>query len=132
MQVGLGVATPDDCALTVLTTVVSNASREAGIVDAGSKALSSDRGVHGAAGMTGYGLLRELPGIAITALSEEHGWLTMDSPARRLDVGERIRIVPNHACATAANFDRLLLVSAGTAIEEATIARRRDGRLDDA
>lgn len=82
----------DDCALTVLTTVVSVPTPHRAIIDAGSKVLTSDL-----LGLTGYGHVLERPDIVIDQLSEEHGRLTSENPIN-LVVGQRIRIVPNHAC----------------------------------
>ncbi len=129
IQVDLGVADLADCALTVMTTVVSNQSRKAGIVDAGSKALSADRGVHGTSGLTGYGMFREKPELSIEALSEEHGWLALEDGAIGVEVGDRIHVVPNHACTVVANFDEIHFTSDGESGFRVPIARRRDGRL---
>lgn len=81
-----------DCALTVLATVVSVPSDNRAIVDAGSKTLTSDL-----LGLTGYGHVLGRDDIAIDQLSEEHGRLISTGPIG-LRVGDRVRIVPNHAC----------------------------------
>jgi len=105
-QVALGTCGIGDCALTVLATVVSVPAPGRAVVDAGSKTLSSDplRPVAG-----GYGRLlgRE---SRVERLSEEHGVLAVaDGEAFR--VGERVRILPNHACAVVNLHDRLAGVS---------------------
>ena len=93
-----------DCALTVLTTVVSRhrtaSGRERLFADAGSKTVTSDQG----SGTDGYGQLlydglrmERLPHARIAALSEEHAWIDV-SGGSTLEVGDRIRLVPNHAC----------------------------------
>jgi D-serine deaminase-like pyridoxal phosphate-dependent protein len=87
-----GAATPADCALTVLATVVSVPTPHRAIVDAGSKVLTTDL-----LGLTGYGEVIGRPDIAIDQLSEEHGRLVSDGPIG-LSVGDRVRILPNHAC----------------------------------
>ncbi len=106
-QVDLGAVQLDDCALSVLATVVSTEHESDGvtrvILDAGKKVFTSDRRL----GQEGYGLileearlderpLRPWPGAEIHALSEEHGWcrFTERAPA----VGDRVRVIPNHAC----------------------------------
>ncbi len=98
----LGLITPQQIALSVLTTVVSTNDRYA-IVDAGSKTLSSDRGAHGTAGITGYGVayaLESPPGkptpLMIEKLSEEHGFVARGRSG--LKPGDRLQIYPNHAC----------------------------------
>ncbi|MEI2298127.1 D-TA family PLP-dependent enzyme [Ensifer sp. MJa1] len=90
--VSRGVASWDDCALTVLATVVSVPSENRAIIDAGSKVLTSDL-----LGMTGYGHVLGRDDIRIDQLSEEHGRLVTDG-AIGLRVGDQLRIVPNHAC----------------------------------
>ena len=98
-QESLGVAARSDLALSVVTSVVSVNSRYA-IVDAGSKVLSSDRGPHGSTRLAGYGLaLRLADGtdqMPVVALSEEHGFV--EHQGRHIAIGERLRILPNHAC----------------------------------
>jgi D-serine deaminase-like pyridoxal phosphate-dependent protein len=101
MQVGLGSAQLSDCALTVLTTVISRPSPERAVIDAGSKTFALDRGAHGLEALLGYGEDNEF-GLVLDRLSEEHGVILLD-PAHDalLQVGDRLRILPNHACTTA-------------------------------
>ena len=87
-----GVATLAECALTVLATVVSVPDPHRAIIDAGSKVLTSDL-----LGLTDHGAVLGHPGISIDQLSEEHGRLVSEGPIG-LSVGDRISIVPNHAC----------------------------------
>jgi len=87
----------DDCAASVLCTVVSDAVPGKVVVDAGSKALTSDRNVHlGEAG--GYGHVVGYPGARVVRLSEEHGEIDVEGCEDRPAVGERLRIIPNHIC----------------------------------
>lgn len=81
-----------DCALTVYATVVSVPAKNRAIVDAGSKALTSDL-----LGLKGHGHVIGRDDIAIDQLSEEHGRLITEGPIN-LEVGDKLRIVPNHAC----------------------------------
>lgn len=114
-QVALGAAKLEDCALTVLTTVVSTQRDAAGLrafLDAGKKVLTSDVRF----GAEGFGVLLEdasamtpLAGARLHALSEEHGWVRLDE-GTRLAVGQRVRVVPNHACVTVNTLDTLYLV----------------------
>jgi D-serine deaminase-like pyridoxal phosphate-dependent protein len=123
MQVGLTAATWDDCALTVLTTVVSTHRDRAGrtrlFLDAGKKVLTSDTGY----GTSGHGVLlynprtmEPLPHARLTALSEEHGWVQVAGGAT-LSVGDRVRVVPNHAC-VAVHTQEVLYVVDGEAVVE--------------
>ena len=110
----------DDCALTVLATVVSVPAANRAIIDAGSKALTSDL-----LGLQGYGHVLGRDDIRIDQLSEEHGRLVSDGPIG-LKVGDRLRIVPNHACVVTNMVDQVYL-AAGDAIAGAApvVARGR-------
>jgi D-serine deaminase-like pyridoxal phosphate-dependent protein len=101
-MVGLGVARLEECALSVLVTVVSTAVPGRAIVDGGSKTLSSDRyriGHPTIGDGRGFGLVREDPEAELEALSEEHGHLDISRSRRRYRIGERLTIIPNHVCA---------------------------------
>lgn len=123
IQVALGAARLDDCALTVLTTVVSRHRERTGaerlFLDAGKKVLTSDAGW----GTEGYGVLlynprtmEPLPHARIHALSEEHGWVRVHGGAT-LEVGDRVRVVPNHACVVVNTQDALYLVDGDDVLE---------------
>ncbi len=122
-QVALGSATLADCALTVLATVISKQPDERGgsrlFLDTGKKVFTSDTGY----GTYGFGVLLynpermvALPHADLFALSEEHGWVRVPG-ATTLDVGDRVRIVPNHAC-VAVNTQEELVVVDGEAVVE--------------
>lgn len=103
-QVAIGSCEVEDCALSVLATVVS-ASRDHAVVDAGALALSKDPG-RGTAGEPSMGRIHAtlsggpLRDVHIVELSQEHG-----KTSEPLPYGERVRIVPNHSCLAAACFD---------------------------
>jgi D-serine deaminase-like pyridoxal phosphate-dependent protein len=107
-QTSLGACRLDDCALTVLATVVSVPAPERAVVDAGSKSLSSDP-LRPRAGGHGWILGRE---SRVQRLSEEHGVIGV-VPGESFRVGERVRIVPNHACPVSNLFDRVFAVRNG-------------------
>jgi D-serine deaminase-like pyridoxal phosphate-dependent protein len=108
--VKLGVCSLDDCALHVHTTVVSTAVNGRAIVDGGSKTFSSDRARGDKAT---FGTIREDPDAQFVALSEEHGHLDISRSERKYRVGERLRILPNHVCATVNMHDQLYGVRNG-------------------
>ncbi|WP_417769038.1 D-TA family PLP-dependent enzyme [Stappia sp.] len=112
-----GACALEDCALVVEATVVSLPTPTRAIVDAGSKAVSSDL-----LGLTGHGTVIGHPQARIVALSEEHG--TMEVPAGSLAVGQRVHIVPNHVCVVSNLFDSAFLKRADGTIEEIAIAAR--------
>ena len=106
-SIAAGAATLDDAALTVHATVVSRPSRERALLDAGSKCLSSDRGPDEA-----MGTILEAPTSSIVKLDEEHAYVRLgDGDA--LELGQRVRVVPNHACAVSNLFDEFVLERAG-------------------
>jgi D-serine deaminase-like pyridoxal phosphate-dependent protein len=92
----MGACGWDDCAYTILATVVSTAVPGQAVVDAGSKALSSDE--LRAPGYGGYGQLLDRPEVVVVRLSEEHGVLDLSHTDWRPRIGERVRIIPNHVC----------------------------------
>jgi D-serine deaminase-like pyridoxal phosphate-dependent protein len=122
MQAALGVARAEDCALTVLATVTSRPARTRAVIDAGSKVFALDKGGHGKEMMRGFGLVLG-KNVMLENLSEEHGIMIL-GPDEDLDVGDRIRVIPNHACAAVNLFDRAYGIRQGELAEEFTIAAR--------
>ena len=107
VQASLGVVPLERCALRVLTTIVSKHFRPylRLIVDAGSKALTLSKGAHGSALLRGYGIaVGYEDSLLIERLSEEHGVVKVLDDVD-LGVGDRIEIIPNHACAVVNQFD---------------------------
>ena len=134
MQVRLGSATWDDCALTVLTRVVSRPAPDRIIFDAGSKTLSSDQ-IRGGAGAPGYGaVLRALDeprpdeGVVIERLSEEHATVRVQGPGNHLAPGDLARIVPNHSCVVSNLVNDAWIVSGDEVVDQLHIAAR--GRIE--
>jgi D-serine deaminase-like pyridoxal phosphate-dependent protein len=119
-QATIGSCALSDCAVSVLTTVVgSYPERGSAIVDAGALALSKDAGPSHVDPEFGYGLvcdvdLNPLP-LRLIALSQEHGKVEGEA---RLEVGTKLRIVPNHSCLTAAMFDRYAIVEKKKVVDE--------------
>lgn len=103
--VAIGACGWEECAYTVLATVVSTAVSGQAVVDAGSKALSRED-IRGA-DTPGFGALLDRPDIYVKALSEEHGLLDLSRTDWRPRVGERVRIVPNHVCVSVNLHERL-------------------------
>ena len=106
MQVAAGVATWDDCALNIYSTVVSRAGPDRGILDAGSKTLTSDTG----GGLEGHGLILEHPEARIARFAEEHGFLDLTRSNTRPNIGDVVRIVPNHVCVVVNMMDEVVMV----------------------
>jgi D-serine deaminase-like pyridoxal phosphate-dependent protein len=107
-----GAVTLDTCALKIFATVVSHPTSERGILDAGSKSVSSD-----SHGLDGYGHICEYPEAKIYALSEEHGHVDFSACARKPEIGERVSIIPNHCCTVTSLFDEVV-GARGNQVEE--------------
>ncbi len=127
VMAGLGVCRPEDIAVSVLTSVIGY-QRAKGwtLVDAGWMALSRDRGTAGQPVDQGYGLVcdaqgRVLDDHIVSAVNQEHGILAHRSgdPALGLDlpVGTLLRILPNHACATCAQFNAYQVIDAANRVQ---------------
>jgi D-serine deaminase-like pyridoxal phosphate-dependent protein len=104
MSLAAGAASLDDVALTVHATVVSRPAPDRAILDAGSKALTSDLGPE-----PGHGLVLEAPSSPIVKLAEEHAYVSLGA-GDELTLGQRVRIVPNHACVVVNLYDELAVV----------------------
>ena len=116
-QVGLGSCTIEDCAMSVLTTVIGvHPSRGSALCDAGALALSKDPGPTHVDPRCGHGVVFSLDGerlqLRVVGLSQEHGKLR-GPDLRRLRVGDRLRIVPNHSCLSAALYPRYAVTRDG-------------------
>ncbi|MDB5612908.1 MAG: alanine racemase [Devosia sp.] len=119
-QVAAGAASYDDCALTVLATVVSHPTPGRAIIDAGSKALTSDL-----LGLVGHGYIPAYPDAKVVGLSEEHGTLDVSACVNGgPKIGEQIAIIPNHCCPVTNLFDAVHLVRDGKLIETVPVAAR--------
>jgi D-serine deaminase-like pyridoxal phosphate-dependent protein len=118
--VATGACTRDDCAATVLATVVSTAVAGQAVVDAGSKALG--REPHHS--LDGFGELLDHPEVTVRAMSEEHGILDLRRTAWRPRVGDQVRIIPNHVCVTVHLFDTVYGLHRGEVVERWSVEAR--------
>ncbi|THV20614.1 D-TA family PLP-dependent enzyme [Peteryoungia ipomoeae] len=106
----------EDCAMHILATVVSRPTEDRAILDAGSKALTSDL-----LGFADFGLILDYPEAVITGLSEEHGTVDLSKvTGRKPEIGEKVRIIPNHTCVVSNLFDSMTFQRNGivTRVEE--------------
>jgi D-serine deaminase-like pyridoxal phosphate-dependent protein len=117
------VCAPQDIALSVLTTVIGHQQDKGwAIIDAGWMAMSRDRGTQKQRRDYGYGQVctvdgELLAGYTLSGANQEHGILSREGTpdadiARRFPVGTQLRILPNHACATGAQFPEYQALSA--------------------
>jgi D-serine deaminase-like pyridoxal phosphate-dependent protein len=133
MQVAIGSAGWEDCALTVLARVVSRPARDRIIFDSGSKTLTSDL-VKGRGPTPGHGaVLEDIHGICpdeslvIERLSEEHATVRNAEGKSRLAIGDLVRIVPNHSCVVSNMVESVWLVDGDAVLEQLPVAAR--GRI---
>ncbi len=117
-QVALGSAEPDAVALVVAATVVASHADGHFVMDAGSKALGSDR----PAWLPGFGTIAEYPDALVRSLSEHHAvaW----TEGRRPRVGDLVRLIPNHCCVVVNLHDRLTVVRNGAVVDEWRVVSR--------
>lgn len=126
-QTVIGSCGVEDCALTVLATVVSAPpGAKHSIVDAGALALSKDTGPRDGAKATMGEIFddyeaRTLKGSTrVVSVSQEHGIVS-----GRLPIGDRVRILPNHSCLTAACFDDYYVVRGNRVVDRWKVWRGR-------
>jgi D-serine deaminase-like pyridoxal phosphate-dependent protein len=113
-QVSLGVAGLDDCALTVLATVVSRPRPRRYVLDAGLKSLAGED-----YGWGTYGRVLEQPDVVVSWAAEEHGVIDLldevADPGWR--IGRKVRIVPDHACGVSNMHDAVVAVEGERVVE---------------
>jgi D-serine deaminase-like pyridoxal phosphate-dependent protein len=114
----------EDCALHVRATVVSRPTADRAIIDAGSKALTSDP----AAGAEGHGTLLEYPDARVPKLNEEHGYVDLSACAERPEVGEVVTVLPNHACGATNLYDEVVAHRGGHVVAVWPVAARGRSR----
>ena len=118
-QVELGVAGWDDVALTAAATVVSRRPGRV-VLDAGSKVLGADR----AAWSTGAGRLPDSPDARVTALSEHHATVELPDGTPLPELGDVLRVAPNHVCAAVNLADELVVTAGGAVVDRWQVAAR--------
>jgi D-serine deaminase-like pyridoxal phosphate-dependent protein len=123
VMAGIGVCEVSEIALSVLVTVTGHQRQKNWLItDGGWMALSRDRGTADQAQDFGYGLVADLASVPlplrVVSANQEHGIvapLESDQPLEfaRYPIGSQLRVLPNHACATAAQFDRFHVLEGG-------------------
>ena len=125
VQAGLGTCAIEDIAISVLASVIGH-NRQHGrvLVDAGFLALSRDRGTSDFPVDWGYGAVCDattgepIDGVRVESTNQEHGIITGDIDWDRFPIGGRVRILPNHACATAAAYDRYFVTDGDASVTD--------------
>jgi D-serine deaminase-like pyridoxal phosphate-dependent protein len=119
MMINAGVAALEECALQIYTSVVSRGGPERGIIDAGSKTLTSDTG-----GLDGFGYMIEHPSVRIHKFAEEHGFLDLSGSNDKPEVGDIVRVIPNHVCVSVNMVDQLVAVRDGKIVDVIPVEAR--------
>ncbi len=109
----------DDCAMHILTTVVSRPTETRAVLDAGSKALTSDL-----LGFSDFGYVVDYPEAVITGLSEEHAVVDLSACSKKPEIGEKIRIIPNHTCVVSNLMDNIYVHKGGAFDRKIEVAAR--------
>jgi D-serine deaminase-like pyridoxal phosphate-dependent protein len=121
----IGACSLDECALTILATVVSTAVPGQAVIDAGAKALGREP-MRGSG--DGFGALWDEPNVVVKSMSEEHGILDLSRSSWRPRVGERVRVVPNHVCIVVHLADVVYGVRDGAVVSSWPVAARGRGQ----
>ena len=124
VMAGIGVCALDDIAISVVATVIGHRPENGWIItDDGWMAMSRDRGTASQAVDQGYGVVTSMDGtpyedLVVVRTSQEHGTMAIrpgsDASLPDLPVGTRVRVLPNHACATSAQHERYIVSPTGS------------------
>ncbi len=124
MQARLGVCRPEDCAAEVVATVVSRPSRDLAVIDGGSKTFATDVQPGGQPlNLVGFGEVVGHPEAILERLTEEHGMISLQGESD-LQIGDVIRIIPNHVCSTVNLHDVVYLADQDGTAKEVPVAAR--------
>jgi D-serine deaminase-like pyridoxal phosphate-dependent protein len=128
MQAHLGDCTLEDCAASVIVTVVSRPREDLAILDGGSKTFATDVPTNTEPlNLNGYGYVVGYPDAVLERLTEEHGMLRISSEDD-LNVGDEVRIIPNHVCSTVNLHNEVVFDDGAGSVERLTVAAR--GKLE--
>lgn len=113
------LATPiEECALSIIATVVSHPASDRFILDSGSKTLTADR-----PGTKGYGYIKQAPHAIIDRLSEEHG-VVITQKEDDLYIGQRVEVIPNHVCPVINLMEKVYVARGDEVVDEWIVKAR--------
>ena len=128
MQARLGACSLDDCAVEVVATVVSRPSSDLAVIDGGSKTFATDVQPGGQPlNLIGFGEVVGHPEAVLERLTEEHGMILLNGESD-LQIGDAIKIIPNHVCSTVNLHNEVLLADEAGSVERLTVSAR--GKLE--
>jgi D-serine deaminase-like pyridoxal phosphate-dependent protein len=124
MQARLGACSLEECAASVVCTVVSRPREDLAVIDGGSKTFATDvQPDTEPLRLEGFGHVVGHPEAKLERLTEEHGMLAVRGEDD-LEVGDTLRIIPNHVCSTVNLHDAIYLAGRDGAVEEVRVAAR--------
>lgn len=126
MDVGQASAINDfsKCAATVLATIISKPNDERIVLDTGAKALTSQNRSGGICATSGFGVVKNSKDLRLSGVFDEHGLIYDVEFSKKIAVGDKIEIIPNHICPTCNLYEKAYLVSTGKIIREIPISCR--------
>jgi len=128
MQARLGVCSLEECAATVVATVVSRPSENLAIIDGGSKTFATDvQPGTKPLNLEGFGHVVGYPDAVLERLTEEHGMLRV-SEDHDLRIGDIVQIIPNHVCSTVNLHNEIFFADGTGALERIEVSAR--GKLE--
>jgi D-serine deaminase-like pyridoxal phosphate-dependent protein len=128
MQARLGACSLEECAATVIATVVSRPAEDLAVIDGGSKTFATDVPPdREPLNLEGFGHVVGYPNAVLERLTEEHGMLRVTNE-NSLRVGDTVRIVPNHVCSTVNLHNEVFLTNGSGAVERLEVTAR--GKLE--
>jgi len=117
-----GACAYEDCAASILATVVSTARPRQMIIDGGSKTFSSDRLV--GSSEVSFGYIVEAPEAVLGKMNEEHGYIDLKNVKREFTVGDRVRVIPNHICVAMNLHEQVYGIRGDEVVETWKVAAR--------
>lgn len=121
------IGTYDRCAASVLTTVISKPTKERVITDVGAKGITAQTRSEGLTATKGLGRIKEYEDVYIHGVFDEHAIIYHEEFNKKVSIGDKVRIIPNHICPVCNLHDKAYLVDNGEVVDELNIEAR--GRL---
>ena len=121
---GNAIGTHDRCAATVLTTVISRPTDERVITDVGAKGITAQTRTKGICATKGLGAIKGYDDVYIHAVYDEHAIIYNKKLRKKIKVGDKLEIIPNHICPVCNLYETAYLVSQGKVIEEIPVSCR--------
>ena len=112
------------CAITILATVVSKPTKERVVLDSGVKALTLFTRNKGICYTPGYGLVKGFDNLRLDKLYDEHGLINNREANEKMQIGDKVEIIPNHVCPTCSLYDTLYIVQNNKVVDELPILCR--------